>query len=151
VTIGRTIAGRNGTVDDGTIGIREAEELSALLRHNDYRDKSFKQMMGEADAIHEVAKQKAKERQESGDPLSENFREGGKTNDEVADRISIGSGETYPCRRPMYQESGTKSLCAGVATSNRHTGHDLLGYGKDYVSEPEYLEARSRQNLAYSS
>jgi hypothetical protein len=71
---------------------REAEELSALLRYNDYRDKSFSQMMAEADAIHEVEREKAKEREET---PRYNCSDGGRSKDKVADRIGIGSGETY--------------------------------------------------------
>ena len=61
-------------------------------------------MMGEADAIHEVEREKAKERQESEDPLPHNCVEGGETNDEVADRIGIGSGETYRRAKKVWDE-----------------------------------------------
>ena len=70
------------------------DELNALLRANDYRDKSFRQKMGEADAIRELIEAQSEDREKN--PL-QNFAEGetGTTRDKIADRIGIGSGETY--------------------------------------------------------
>lgn len=40
-----------------------------------------------------------------------------------------------------------ESLPRGSELSNRHTWNDLLGYGKDYVSEKEDLKARGRMDV----
>lgn len=88
------------------------EEWDAIIRYNDYRDKTFSQKMGEGDAIKVIAEGNAKERMlatqnnDSGAAL-QNFagQDGGLSRDEVAERIKIGSGETYRKAKKVWDAS----------------------------------------------
>lgn len=61
--------------------------------------------VGEADAIYEVERQKAKERMGEGGRSGKFSEPSAETRDEVADRIGIGSGRTYgKAKKVRYDE-----------------------------------------------
>lgn len=75
------------------------DELDKLLQHNNYRDKTFSQRMNEADAIAHIEETAAKERMQN--PMQTNAEgKSGLSRDRIAERIGIGSGETY--RKAKY-------------------------------------------------
>lgn len=81
-----------------------ADEIAAVIRYNDYREKSFSQKMGEAGGLKEIEEATAEGRMQN--PL-QNFAEGdsGLSRDKIADRIKIGSGETYRKANKIWQAS----------------------------------------------
>jgi len=86
------------------------DEVAAVLRYNDYRDKSFSQRMGEADSIKEIVEASAEGRMQN--PMQD-FAEGddGLTRDKIAKRVGFGSGETYRKASKVWDsaQSGNES------------------------------------------
>lgn len=110
----------------------QAEEIAAIIRANDYRDKTFSQQMAEADAIREVELLAANDRMEN--PL-QNFAEGdsGLSRDKIAERIGIGSGETYRKAKKVWDaamdgDERASKLVDGIDNGNEsiHSAYTTL-------------------------
>jgi len=113
------LGGSKESVRPSSVGGEET-----VIHCNRQRDKTFSQMMREAEKLDEIETEKARRAQlahlRQGDkgPVQETFpeREPGQTRDKVAEAIGIGSGKQYEKAKKVWEEAAAgKTLVANLA------------------------------------
>lgn len=123
-----------------------AEELNDLVTSNDYRNKSFSQQMGEADAIREIEERAAKERMSRGGEGKENLPDpdSGQSRDEIADRIGIGSGRNYQKARRVWDAAKDNHAVAQDLVTEIDTGETSIHGAYTTLNQIEEFSTNER-------
>ena len=127
----------------------EVEEREAFIDYNRYREKTFSQLMSEAEFIEETERIKSKERQlaqlkrggEKQTPVREIFpeRETGRTRDKVASQIGIGSGKHYEKAKKIWQEAKSGNETAKKLVGNIDKGRITIHSAYKSINQKEEI------------
>lgn len=130
----------------------ELDEIEAIIEFNRQREKTFVQKMKEAEALEGIEKERAKNRQETGNNqhrLKEIFPEPsqGQTRDKVAQQTGIGSGKTYEVAKKIWNKAKEGDETAQDVVSRIEKGElTIHGAKKELEKEQKSIEiARKRE------